>query len=145
MVACGVERNGLGNLRYQHHGKRLVIVVALPRVQKFAAAKGITMMEKESVADFWQRVLEALKPEDVTEEDQKMESSQIWKHTMEPNEVMAIPAGCFTMEQTVALSAENRIIQATDCRFICHWFADTLFGRQRFRFGIMVASNERRP
>ena len=57
MVACGVERNGLGNLRYQHHGKRLVIVVAFPRVQKFVAAKGITMMEKESVADFGQRVL----------------------------------------------------------------------------------------
>ena len=67
------------------------------------------MMEKESVADFGQRVLEALKPEDFTEEDQKMESSQIWKHTMEPNEVMVIPAGCFTMEQTVALSAEKEL------------------------------------
>ena len=40
-----------------------------------------------------------------------MESSQIWKHTMEPNEVMVILAGCFTMEQTVALSAEQNLFK----------------------------------
>ena len=98
MTHAGIERNCLGNVRYQAGGSRQILVITMAGVKKAAGLHSLTPSAGEEMADFGRRVCEAMVAKDLDDEDFNKE---VYYVQLDEEEVMAIPPGCFTIERTL--------------------------------------------
>jgi len=98
MASCAIERNGIGNIRYQVSGSRLVVVASFAALEKIGMATKVEWQEDDLVS-YGKRVLQNVSQECVAECD------GIWKTTIGPGEVLVVPPGHFIAEKTVPVKA----------------------------------------
>ncbi len=102
MAHYGFERNGLGNIRVQTHGRRQVVLINWTGILKLAANHGLVRDETEEVPEFIERCLAVFDESDLDSEDVL---NNTYYHDMHASEMMAIPMGYSSVERTVVETA----------------------------------------
>ena len=128
MCHYGIERNGIGNIRIQTHGRRQVILANWCAICRIAEKHSISRDRDCEVPDWCQKVLTEFVPEDVNDNTVK---KNCWHHTMLPEETMVIPMGYGTIERTLPVSTEPELTPQQQKRKCCSWTAGALPGGRR--------------
>ena len=96
-----MDTNGLGNVRWQHSGKREVVMIRWEGFLALAKHKKVDMAPNEEVPSYMKRLCKDLAPEDLELQAFK---EHVFYHEHGPEEVLVTPPGFAVIESAAFFS-----------------------------------------
>ncbi len=98
MVHRSIERNGIGNIRYNQSGKKQVLSISFVGLKLISEKEKVVIGNDMDVPEWVEKICDAAKP---THLDDEAIKAEIFFHEVGPDELVVIPSGIATIERSV--------------------------------------------